>query len=248
MIGQPSGLDRTSYAERIMVALDYQSPSEAEAALQSLAGTGCYVKVGMELFYAAGPHWIISLKERGYRVFLDVKMKDIPNTVKGAARSVTRLGVDMFNVHASGGKEMMEAAMEGVALGQSASAPIPIVIGVTQLTSIDEKIMNKEIGIPGTVEQTVLRYAELSRDSGLHGVVCSPWEVPMLKEKIGSTFLTVTPGIRPQHTDVGDQKRVAAPSKAFKMGSDYIVVGRAITQAPDIRAAFEAILNEAVTR
>lgn len=249
MIDHPNGFSRAAYAERIMVALDYPSSSEAERTLQALEGTGCYIKVGMELFYAAGPQWIRTLKERGYRIFLDVKMKDIPNTVKGAARSVTRLGVDMFNVHASGGKAMMEAALEGVALGQSGvGTPLPTVIGVTQLTSIDQQIMNEEIGIPGTVEQTVLRYAELSRQAGLHGVVCSPWEVTKLKETLGAAFLTVTPGIRPQNTNLGDQKRVATPAQAFSMGSDYIVVGRAITQAPDIREAFENILNEIVTR
>jgi orotidine-5'-phosphate decarboxylase len=244
-MSQPLGQkDRLQYAQKVMVALDYPSAEQAETTLKALEGTGCYIKVGMELFYAAGPHFVASLKERGYRVFLDLKLHDIPNTVKGAAQSVTRLGVDMFNVHAGGGKAMMEAAREGVEAAASPSSPAPIVIGVTQLTSTDERTLNEEIGIPGTVEDTVLRYAKLTQQAGLQGVVCSPWEVPLLKSELGSSWITVTPGVRPSQTAEGDQKRVATPRKAIELGSDYLVIGRAITQTTDIRAAFEAILDE----
>jgi orotidine-5'-phosphate decarboxylase len=237
---------RSKWAQRVMVALDYPSSDQAEETLAALDGTGCYIKVGMELFYTAGPKFIMSLKERGYRVFLDIKLHDIPNTVKGAAKSVTRLGVDMFNVHAGGGRDMMEAARDGVEAACSASSSAPIVIGVTQLTSTDERILNKEIGIPGTVEETVLRYAKMTRQAGLQGVVCSPLEVPMLKKEIGSEWITVTPGIRPAQASVGDQKRVASPHQAIELGADYLVIGRPITQASDVRAAFETILDEMV--
>jgi orotidine-5'-phosphate decarboxylase len=237
-------IDRPKWAEKVMVALDYPSAEQAETTLAALDGTGCYIKVGIELFYAAGPQFIVKLKERGYRVFLDVKLHDIPNTVKGAARSVTRLGVDMFNVHAGGGTAMMEAAREGVEMARSASFQAPGVIGVTQLTSTDERTLNEEIGIPGTVEATVLRYAEMTKQAGLQGVVCSPWEVPMLKKQFGPDWVAVTPGIRPEQALAGDQKRIASPRKAMGLGSDYLVIGRPITQAVDVRAAFDAILDE----
>ncbi|OXM86243.1 orotidine-5'-phosphate decarboxylase [Paenibacillus rigui] len=234
----------TNVAERIMVALDYAEANEARQLVEALKGIPCYMKVGMQLFYSAGPQFVLSLKEQGYKVFLDVKMHDIPNTVKGGSESVTRLGVDMFNVHAAGGKQMMEYAMEGVdkALNGSTNAVKPIVIAVTQLTSTSQTVMNEEIGLAGTVEEAVLRYARLAQAAGLNGVVASPLEVTRIKEACGSGFVTVTPGIRPAGAAIGDQSRVMTPPEAFAQGTDYVVIGRPITGAADPRAALEAII------
>lgn len=227
-----------------MVALDYPGAAEARQLIEALKGIPCYMKVGMQLFYSAGPEFVASLKEQGYKVFLDVKMHDIPNTVKGGSESVTRLGVDMFNVHAAGGKQMMEAALEGVDKAlDSGHTTKPIVIGVTQLTSTSLAVMNEEIGISGSVEEAVLRYARLAQSAGLHGVVASPLEVIRIKEACGSGFITVTPGIRPAGADMGDQTRVMTPPEAFEQGTDYIVIGRPITAAKDPRAALEAIIQ-----
>jgi orotidine-5'-phosphate decarboxylase len=228
---------------RIMVALDYSSADEAKTLLSELQGIPCYMKVGMQLFYAAGPSFVVYLKEQGYKVFLDLKMHDIPNTVKGGAESVTRLGVDMFNVHAAGGKLMMESALEGVEKGQTGSNR-PLVIAVTQLTSTSQQILNDEVGIDGTVEQAVLSYARLAQKAGLNGVVASPHEVVLLKQQLGSSFITVTPGIRLAGSAIGDQSRVMTPKEAFSQGTDYIVIGRPITAALDPRKALETILEE----
>lgn len=228
-------------AGRIMVALDYAHAQQAEALLTSLAGIPCYMKVGMQLFYSAGPSFVRKLKDQGYHVFLDLKMHDIPNTVKGGAESITRMGVDMFNVHAAGGRAMMEAALEGVDKGLQGGRK-PVVVAVTQLTSTSQTVMNDEIGVAGTVEAAVLRYAQLAREAGLSGVVASPLEVVRIKETCGTGFITVTPGIRPAGTDIGDQTRVMTPAEAFAQGTDYIVVGRPITAAADPREALEAIL------
>jgi orotidine-5'-phosphate decarboxylase len=232
---------------RIMVALDYSSADEAKTLLRGLEGIPCYMKVGMQLFYSAGPSFVFHLKELGYKVFLDLKMHDIPNTVKGGAESVTRLGVDMFNIHASGGKLMMEAALEGVDKGRtglSVNTLRPLVIAVTQLTSTSQQMLNDEIGIQGTVEQSVLKYAQMAQAAGLDGVVASPHEVMQIKQHVGSSFITVTPGIRPAGSAVGDQSRVMTPKEAFNQGTDYIVIGRPITAAPDPRRALETILEE----
>ncbi|MFC5450151.1 orotidine-5'-phosphate decarboxylase [Paenibacillus aestuarii] len=229
-----------------MVALDYANAEQAEGLLKQLEGIPCYMKVGMQLFYAAGPGFVASLKDRGYKVFLDVKMHDIPNTVKGGAESVTRLGVDVFNVHAAGGKHMMSAAMEGVDKAMAPGAQRPIVIGVTQLTSTSQQVLNAEIGLPGSVEQAVIRYARLALDAGLQGVVASPLEVTQIKAACGDAFVTVTPGIRPAGADVGDQTRVMTPAEAFAQKTDYVVIGRPITGAADPRAAIESIIDSIV--
>ncbi|MNI26733.1 Orotidine 5'-phosphate decarboxylase [compost metagenome] len=239
-------MTRNEAAGRIMVALDYASAEGAERLLKQLEGIPCTMKVGMQLFYAAGPGFVAKLKDAGYKVFLDVKMHDIPNTVKGGAESITRLGVDVFNVHAAGGKLMMEAAMEGVdkaLTGSNSTIQRPIVIGVTQLTSTTQAVLNEEIGIAGSVEQAVIQYAKLSRDAGLQGVVASPLEVTLIKEACGSSFVTVTPGIRPAGSDLGDQFRVMTPKQAFEQGTDYVVIGRPITGAEDPRAMLESILQ-----
>ncbi|CAK4826414.1 unnamed protein product [Aphanomyces euteiches] len=230
-----------------MVALDYSSADEAKALLKELQGIPCYMKVGMQLFYAAGPSFVLYLKEQGYKVFLDLKMHDIPNTVKGGAESLTRLGVDMFNVHAAGGKLMLEAALEGVDKGlANGNTSRPLVIAVTQLTSTSQQILNDEIGLTGTVEQAVIKYAQLAQTAGLDGVVASPHEVVKIKQQLGSSFITVTPGIRPLGAAVGDQSRVMTPQEAFSQGTDYIVIGRPITAAADPRKALETILEELI--
>lgn len=240
-------LTREEAAGRIMVALDYPDAPAAEKLLSELEGIPCYMKVGMQLFYAAGPSFVEQLKKRGYRVFLDVKMHDIPNTVKGGANSITKLGVDMFNVHAAGGLKMMEAALEGVeAVGPSAASR-PVVIAVTQLTSTSTAVLNAEIGIPGSVEEAVVRYAKLAKQAGLNGVVASPAEVEAIKSACGPSFYTVTPGIRPSWAAVNDQTRIMTPREALVQGTDYMVIGRPITASPSPREALESILKELTT-
>jgi orotidine-5'-phosphate decarboxylase len=235
----------SSPVERIIVALDFPDSRGAERLLKQLEGIPCYMKVGMELFYAAGPQFVVKLKEAGYNVFLDLKLHDIPNTVKGGSASVTRLGVDMFNVHAAGGRAMMEAAREGVeqAMSGRAGAAKPLLIGVTQLTSTSQPVLNDEIGIAGPIEEAVLRYAAMAKQSGLDGVVASPLEVTRIKERCGASFATVTPGIRPAGSAIGDQSRVMTPQEAFAQGTDYIVIGRPVTAAADPRRALERIVE-----
>lgn len=232
-------------ANRIMVALDYPDAMAAKQLMMQLEGIPCYMKVGMQLFYAAGPDFVRELKDRGYRVFLDVKMHDIPNTVKGGSNSVTKLGVDMFNVHAAGGSQMLKAAMEGVrdALNADSKLEMPTVIAVTQLTSTSEQMMNEEIGIQGAVRDSVVRYARLTKEAGLHGVVASPQEVALIKQACGEDFKTITPGIRPAGSVIGDQSRVMTPEQAFAEGTDYVVIGRPITAASSPREALESILE-----
>jgi orotidine-5'-phosphate decarboxylase len=236
-------LTREEAAGRIMVALDRPDEAAAESLIRALEGIPCWLKVGMELFYAAGPAFVAGLKDRGYRVFLDVKMHDIPNTVKGGAASVTRLGVDLFNVHAAGGVRMMEAALEG-AEAASGGRPRPRVIAVTQLTSTSQAVLNDEIGIPGTAEEAVVRYARLARRAGLDGVVASAREVRAVKAACGGGFLAVTPGIRPASASADDQERIMTPREALDAGADFLVIGRPITAAPDPREAFESIVRE----
>lgn len=241
-------------AAKVMIALDKPDGAAALQLAAQLEGFGCWMKVGMELFYAAGPAVVQALKSRGFQVFLDVKMHDIPNTVRGGARSISRLGVDLFNVHAAGGKAMMAAALEGVrdaaaagdipyADGQQA---LPQVIAVTQLTSTSEEVLQREIGLPGTMQEAVIRYANLAREAGLAGVVASPLEVAAIKAACGASFLTVTPGIRPQGTDAGDQRRTMTPLEAIRTGTDYMVIGRPITAAPDPAQALNTILEEII--
>lgn len=234
-----------AYVSRIIVALDYPDAGAARSVLETLKGIPCYMKVGLQLFYAAGPDFIRELKHEGYKVFLDVKMHDIPNTVKGGAESVTRLGVDMFNVHAAGGRAMMEAAQEGMLRGMNErkGETSPLLIAVTQLTSTSQQMMNEEIGVPGEVQDAVVRYAQLAQASGLQGVVASPHEVGRIKQACGESFATVTPGIRPVGAVIGDQSRVMTPAEAFAQGTDYIVIGRPVTSAPSPREALEEIIQ-----
>jgi orotidine-5'-phosphate decarboxylase len=243
-----AALTREQAASKIMVALDQPDASAALALATQLQGTGCWMKVGMELFYAAGPSVVRELKSRGFRIFLDLKMHDIPNTVRGGARSITRLGVDLFNVHGAGGIAMMSAAAEGVreAVASGDAEQAPLVIAVTQLTSTSQTVLNNEIGITGNVEDAVVRYARLARQAGLQGVVASPLEVAEIKAACGSDFITVTPGIRPLGADVGDQSRVTTPQDALLGGTDYLVIGRPITAAPNPAQALDNILKEMI--
>lgn len=235
-----------SIAKRLIVALDYPNVEEARVLIEHLQDIPCTLKVGMQLFYSAGPDFIRELKSKGYSVFLDLKMHDIPNTVKGGANSITRLGVDIFNVHASGGVQMMKAAVEGMESALIADTDLerPLLIAVTQLTSTSQQVMNQEMGIQGTVEDAVVHYARLAQQSGLGGVVCSPLEVTMIQQTCGASFATITPGVRPAGSDVGDQTRILTPGQAIAGGSDYLVVGRPITGAKDPREATQQIIEE----
>ena len=226
--------------DKIIVALDTQDRSELDKLLTELSGTATYVKVGMELFYTFGNDIIKELKDKDFKIFLDLKMHDIPSTVYKACSSLSKLGVDMTNIHVAGGRTMMRAAHDGIKEYNEKG----ILIAVTQLTSTDQKTMNDQILIPGSVEDAVLKYASLTKDAGLSGVVCSPLEVELLKHNLGSDFKTVTPGIRPAGVSSNDQKRVMTPQEAIKAGTDYMVIGRAITQADSPKIAFENILKE----
>lgn len=229
-------------AERIILALDFARMDEVERCLNELSGQVQYVKVGMELFYAEGLRIVDVLKERGLRVFLDLKVHDIPNTAKGAMRSLAAHGVDMVTLHAAGGRAMMEAAREGLEAGVVGGTPRPLAVAVTMLTSTSREMMNTQIGIPGSVEDTVVAYARLAHQSGMDGIVASPLEVPAVKQATHPAFLAVTPGIRPAGADKGDQQRTATPLEAFRLGSDYLVVGRAVTAAADRLAAWKSVL------
>jgi orotidine-5'-phosphate decarboxylase len=235
-------------ANRLMIALDYPDVAGARSLIDKLEGIPCYMKVGMQLFYTAGPEFVKELKSRGYSVFVDVKMHDIPNTVKGGAQSLTNLGADMFNVHAAGGLAMMAAAREGAASAVSANATLtmPLIIAVTQLTSTSQDVMNNEIGIAGDVADTVVRYAKLAADAGLDGVVASPQESAVIRAACGPTFCTVTPGIRPAGASLDDQSRVMTPGQAIRQGSHFLVIGRPITASPDPRQATLNIIEEMI--
>ncbi|MBG9944922.1 orotidine-5'-phosphate decarboxylase [Brevibacillus formosus] len=232
----------TDIRERMIVALDFSTLDEVKKCIDPLQGHIRYVKVGMELAYAEGPAIVSFLKEKGLNVFLDLKVHDIPNTAKGAMRSLARLGADMVNVHAAGGVTMMAAAREGLEQGTAAGAARPLLIGVTMLTSTGLQTMNEELAIPGAVEDVVVHYAMMTKQAGLDGVVASPLEVPMIKKAAGDAFVTVTPGIRPLGADQGDQTRITTPEQAFRLGSDFIVIGRAITGAKDPVGVWESIV------
>jgi orotidine-5'-phosphate decarboxylase len=231
----------------VIIALDFPGREASMAFLARLGAERPYVKVGMELFYGTGPDFIQELKDRGHRVFLDLKLHDIPNTVQRTMKVLAGLGADMCNVHAAGTAKMMVAAREGLEQGVPAGMPRPLLIAVTQLTSTDQWRMNKEILIPGTVEDAVGKYAALAQQSGLDGVVCSPEEAPAIHTLCGSGFLTVTPGIRLLGQDGAgkqDQVRVQTPKTAKALGSDFIVVGRPVTEALDPLDAYLEIKGD----
>ena len=229
-------------AKDVIIALDFPTKEATLAFLDKFpAGEKPFVKIGMELFYAEGPSIVREIKERGHKIFLDLKLHDIPNTVKSAMKVLSRLDVDMCNLHAAGASAMMKGAIEGLTREDGTR---PILIAVTQLTSTDAETLKNELLIDVPMAETVMTYAKNAADSGLDGVVCSPLEAALVKEKCGENFMTVTPGIRFADSAVGDQKRIMTPEKAGKSGCDYIVVGRPITQAADPVAAYRRAMTD----
>ena len=228
-------------AKDVIIACDFASGGETLAFLDRFGGEKPFVKIGMELFYAEGPQIVRSLKTRGHRIFLDLKLHDIPNTVKKAMRVLSGLDVDLVNLHAAGTRAMMEAALEGLTRPDGTR---PLLIAVTQLTSTDQEALERELLIPRPMEEVVLTYAKNAAAAGLDGVVCSPLEAGRVHESCGAGFLTVTPGVRFAEGDSGDQKRVATPARARELGSDYIVVGRPITRAADPLEAYRRCVKE----
>ena len=229
-------------ADHVIVAFDCTQERAYELA-DELSGQLAWAKVGMELFYAEGPSIVKEIKARGHKIFLDLKLHDIPNTVKKSMNVLSRLDVDMVNLHAAGTRAMMEGALEGVTRPDGTR---PLVIAVTQLTSTSEERMQEELLINAPIDQTVMHYAANAAKAGLDGVVCSPMEAGKVHETCGAGFLTVTPGIRFADGDKGDQVRVTTPAQAKEIGSDYIVVGRPITAAADPVAAYERCIAEFV--
>ena len=225
----------------VIVACDFPGAEETFAFLDRFTGKKPFVKIGMELFYAEGPEIVRQLKARGHRIFLNLKLHDIPNTVKKAMAVLSRLDVDITNLHASGTTAMMRAAVEGLTRPDGTR---PLLIAVTQLTSTDQTAMENDLWIREPIDQVVMHFAENAKKAGLDGVVCSPLEAEKVHARCGKTFLTVTPGVRFADGDAGDQKRVMTPAEAKRVGSDYIVVGRPITAAADPVAAYERCLSE----
>ena len=225
----------------VIVACDFSSSAETLAFLDRFEGRKPFVKIGMELYYAEGPDMVRRLRARGHRIFLDLKLHDIPNTVRRTMAVLARLDVDMCNLHAAGTIEMMRAAREGLTRPDGTR---PLLIAVTQLTSTDEERMRRELWIERPLEDVVMHYAENAREAGLDGVVCSPREAAAVHERCGADFLTVTPGVRFADGETGDQRRVMTPAAARLATADYIVVGRPITAAADPVAAYERCLAD----
>ena len=225
----------------VIIACDFSSKEQTLNFLDKFTGRKPFVKIGMELFYAEGPEIVRTIKARGHRIFLDLKLHDIPNTVKKAMSVLSRLDVDMTNVHAAGTVDMMRAAREGLTREDGTR---PLLIAVTQLTSTSEERMQRELLINASINDTIVKYAQNTKEAGLDGVVCSPLEAAMVKEACGKEFMTITPGVRFADGEVGDQVRVTTPERAREIGSDFIVVGRPITAADDPVAAYERCLRE----
>lgn len=227
----------------VIIACDFASKEDCISFLDKFTGKKPFVKIGMELFYAEGPQIVREIKARGHKIFLDLKLHDIPNTVKKSMAVLSRLDVDMTNLHAAGTISMMGAAIEGLTRPDGTR---PLLIAVTQLTSTDQERMEKDLLIKEPIDKVVMHYANNAKIAGLDGVVCSPLEAEKVHNTCGKSFLTVTPGVRFADGDVGDQKRVMTPAEAKKIGSDYIVVGRPITAAADPVAAYERCVEEFV--
>ena len=227
----------------VIIACDFADKETALSFLDKFEGRKPFIKIGMELFYAEGPQIVREIKARGHKIFLDLKLHDIPNTVKKSMAVLSRLDVDMCNLHAAGTSRMMEAALEGLTRPDGTR---PLLIAVTQLTSTDQEAMERDLLIKEPIDKVVMHYAETAKNAGLDGVVCSPLEARKVHEVCGEKFLTVTPGVRFADGDIGDQKRAMTPEQAKKIGSDYIVVGRPITAAPDPVAAYERCIKEFV--
>ena len=228
-------------AKDVIIACDFGSAEHTFAFLDRFTEEKPFVKIGMELFYAEGPQIVREIKKRGHRIFLDLKLHDIPNTVKKAMRSLSNLDVDIVNLHAAGTRAMMTAALEGLTREDGTR---PLLIAVTQLTSTDQEAMEQELLIEKPIDEVVMAYAKNAAAAGLDGVVCSPLEAGKVHECCGASFLTVTPGVRFAEDEKGDQKRVTTPAKARELGSDYIVVGRPVTQAEDPVAAYRRCVKE----
>lgn len=225
-------------AEKVIVALDVTEMQSAKTLMKNLEGFPVWVKVGMELFYSTGPDIVHEAKNRGLNVFLDLKLHDIPNTVAQGLKALTKLPIDMVNIHAAGGSEMMKMAADAVKAQSHC-----MLIAVTQLTSTSEMQMNEEQRINGSILESVTHYSLLAKLAGCDGVVSSPHEVKAIKNNCGSNFITVTPGIRPSSSSVDDQKRITTPMEALEIGTDFMVIGRPITKAQDPRAALQSILK-----
>lgn len=225
----------------VIIALDFKDGKTALNFLDKFVDKKLFVKVGMELFYAEGPSIVKEIKERGHKIFLDLKLHDIPNTVKGGMRSLSHLGVDIVNVHAAGTISMMKAALEG-SIREDGTRPL--VIAVTQLTSTSEERMKEELLIESKINDTIVHYAKNAKKAGLDGVVCSPLEAGMVKNAVGMDFITVTPGVRFDDGEKGDQVRVTTPKNAKEIGTDFIVVGRPITQAENPVEVYNRCVKE----
>ena len=225
----------------VIVACDFASAEQTFAFLDKFTGKKPFVKIGMELYYAEGPSVVKQIKARGHKIFLDLKLHDIPNTVKKAMAVLSNLDVDITNLHAAGTTAMMQGALEGLT---RADGTRPLLIAVTQLTSTDQEAMERDILIKEPIDQVVMHYAKTAKNAGLDGIVCSPLEAGKVHDTCGKEFLTITPGVRFADGDVGDQKRVMTPAQAKLIGSDYIVVGRPITAAADPVAAYERCVAE----
>ena len=225
----------------VIVACDFSSSEQVFAFLDKFTGRKPFVKIGMELYYAEGPAIVRAIKERGHKIFLDLKLHDIPNTVKKAMKVLSNLDVDICNLHAAGTTAMMEGALEGLTREDGTR---PLLIAVTQLTSTDQQSMERDLLIEKPIDQVVMHYAKTAKNAGLDGIVCSPLEAGKVHDVCGKEFLTITPGVRFADGEVGDQKRVMTPAQAKEIGSDYIVVGRPITAAADPVAAYERCVAE----
>ena len=225
----------------VIIACDFASAEETFKFLDKCEGKKPFVKIGMELYYAEGPSIVREIKARGHKIFLDLKLHDIPNTVKKAMAVLSRLDVDMCNLHAAGTINMMKAALEGLTRPDGTR---PLLIAVTQLTSTSEETMRSDLLIEKPLDEVVMHYASCAKEAGLDGIVCSPREAGKVHERCGNDFVTVTPGVRFADGDVGDQVRVMTPAEAKKIGSDFIVVGRPITAAEDPVAAYERCVAE----
>ena len=226
--------------DKIIVAIDTQSEERLNFLINELKDQASFVKIGMELFYTYGPDIIKKLKDLGFKIFLDLKLHDIPQTVHNSCKTLSKLNIDILNIHAAGGMNMMRQALSGYREFNENGK----LIAVTQLTSTDQETLNTQIGIPGELNEAVIHYAKLTQQAGLNGVVCSAKEIQIVKENCGLDFLCVTPGIRPKGSVAHDQKRILTPFEAVQLGVDHMVIGRAITQAVSPRESFITILEE----
>jgi orotidine-5'-phosphate decarboxylase len=247
MDGTGKEIKQMNMKSDVIVACDFGTPKMALDFLDKFTDEKPFLKIGMELFYAGGPEIVRELRSRGHKIFLDLKLHDIPNTVRKAMRVLSQLDVDMVNVHAGGGIDMMHAALEGLEEGRQGGER-PLIIAVTQLTSTSQAVLNDQLLVNGNINDVITQYAWNAREAGLDGVVCSPLEAAMVKERCGAEFLAVTPGIRYPDAAKDDQSRITTPARAREIGSDFIVVGRPITAAADPVAAYRKVASDFLGR